>query len=175
MLVARAAVAQPPALPDRAGALVAAGRTFVFYSDAVTNLHDFLVWNARSREPVEPLPDCFARLSAVQRTAFEQAREHYKVFATPAGNRLLLALRYRLAGFGDFGIADAAAIGAAITALKAAAPAYEQCWWPAHDARNLIAGFEAFEGWDAVTRRGIESGNALKLFPRLAQAIARRS
>ncbi|HEX5109407.1 MAG TPA: hypothetical protein VFV95_13210 [Vicinamibacterales bacterium] len=136
VLVARAAVAQPPALPDRAGALVAAGRTFVFYSDAVTNLHDFLVWNARSREPVEPLPDCFARLSAVQRTAFEQAREHYKVFATPAGNRLLLALRYRLAGFGDFGIADAAAIGAAITALKAAAPAYEQCWWPAHDARN---------------------------------------
>jgi 6-methylsalicylate decarboxylase len=46
---------------------------------------------------------------------------------------------------------------------------------PAQDARNLIAGFEAFDGWDAATRRGIESGNALKLFPRLAQAIARRS
>ena len=110
VLVARAAVAQPPALPDRVDALVAASRTFVFYSDAVTNLHDFLVWNARSREPVEPAPDCFAGLSAEQRTAFEHAHEHYKVFATPAGNRLLLALRYRLAGFGDFDIADSAAM-----------------------------------------------------------------
>jgi hypothetical protein len=108
----------------------------VFYSDAVTNLHDFLVWNARSREPVEPAPDCVAGLPGEQRTAFEHAREHYKVFATPARNRLLLALRYRLAGFGDFGIADSAAIGAAITELRAAAPAYETCWWPAHDARN---------------------------------------
>ena len=134
--MARAAVAQPPALPNRVDAPVAASRTFVFHSDAVTNLHDFLVWNARSQEPVEPARDCFAGLSAEQRTAFEQAREHYRVFATPAGNRLLLALRYRLAGFGDFGIADSAAIGAAVTALRAAAPAYEKCWWPAHDARN---------------------------------------
>jgi predicted TIM-barrel fold metal-dependent hydrolase len=46
---------------------------------------------------------------------------------------------------------------------------------PAQDVKTLIAGFEAFDGWDAATRRGIESGNALKLFPRLAQAIARAS
>ena len=43
---------------------------------------------------------------------------------------------------------------------------------PAQDVRDMIAGFEAFDGWDAVTRRGIEHDNALKLFPRLAQSIA---
>ena len=137
LLVARAALAQPAdVLSKRVEGRVAASRTFVFYSDARTNLHDFLVWNARSREPVEPAPECLGSLPAEQRTAFDHAREHYRVFATPAGNRLLLALRYRLAGFGDFGLADSAAIEAALTELQAAAPAYEKCWWPAHDARN---------------------------------------
>ncbi|HUQ53251.1 MAG TPA: hypothetical protein VM692_13580, partial [Gammaproteobacteria bacterium] len=97
-------------LPDRGDALVTLGKTFAFYSDRVTNLHDFLVWNARSREPVEPSPDCLAGLPAEQRAAFDHAREHYKVFATPAGTRLLLALRYRLAGFGDSGIVDGGAV-----------------------------------------------------------------
>jgi predicted TIM-barrel fold metal-dependent hydrolase len=46
---------------------------------------------------------------------------------------------------------------------------------PVQDAKNLIASFEAFDGWDAATRRGIESANALKLFPRLAQTIVRAS
>ncbi len=46
---------------------------------------------------------------------------------------------------------------------------------PLQDAKTLITGFEAFDGWDAATRRGIESGNAFKLFPRLAQATARAS
>ena len=137
VLGAGTAAAQPAdSLPDRGKALVATSATFVFYSDPVTNLHDFLLWNARSREPVEPAPDCLAGLPAEQRTAFERARDHYKVFATPAGNRLLLALRFRLAGFGDFGIADAAAIDAALATLPPAAPAYEACWWRTHDARN---------------------------------------
>jgi hypothetical protein len=137
VLAASAASAQPAVtLPDRGEALVAATGTFAFYSDPVTNLHDFLVWNARSAAPIEPAPDCLAGLATEQRTAFEHAREHYKVFATPAGNGLLLALRFRLAGFGDFGIADTAAIEAALAVLPAAAPAYEKCWWPTHDARN---------------------------------------
>jgi hypothetical protein len=34
---------------------------------------------------------------------------------------------------------------------------------------SMITAFEAFGDWDASTRRGIESGNALKLFPRLAK------
>jgi predicted TIM-barrel fold metal-dependent hydrolase len=44
---------------------------------------------------------------------------------------------------------------------------------PAQDVKNLIAGFNAFDGWDAQTRRGIESVNALTLFPRLAETTAR--
>ena len=131
-----AATAQQVALPERGEALVATSRAFVFYSDPVTNLHDFLVWNARSPEPVEPAPDCLAGLSTDQRAAFAQALEHYAVFATPAGNRLLMALRYRLAGFGDSGLADAAEIEAALAVLPPAAPAYEKCWWPGHDVRN---------------------------------------
>src|SRR5882672_12708021 len=90
----------PPRLPDRGDALVATTGTFAFYSDRTFNLHDFLVWNTLSREPVEPAPDCLAALPAEQRAAFERALEHYKVFAGRDGNRLLFALRYRLAGFG---------------------------------------------------------------------------
>ena len=158
VLAAGAATAQPAdTLPDRGDALVAASGTFVFYSDPVTNLHDFLVWNARSREPVEPAPDCLAGLPAEQRVAFEHAREHYQVFATPGGNRLLLALRYRLAGFDGFGLADAAAIEAALAELPAAAPAYQKCWWPTHDARNRrwIAALEPLlaEHEEALTER----------------------
>lgn len=44
---------------------------------------------------------------------------------------------------------------------------------PTQDVEALIANFEAFGGWDAVTRRNIESENALRLFPRLAKAIGR--
>jgi predicted TIM-barrel fold metal-dependent hydrolase len=44
---------------------------------------------------------------------------------------------------------------------------------PAQDVRDTIAGFNAFDGWDAATRRAISSENALALFPRLKQAIAR--
>ena len=40
---------------------------------------------------------------------------------------------------------------------------------PAKDVESAIAAFEAFGNWDAPTRQGIESGNALTLFPRLAK------
>lgn len=43
---------------------------------------------------------------------------------------------------------------------------------PRQDVRDTIAGFEAFDGWDDATRRSIEHDNALRLFPRLARAIA---
>jgi predicted TIM-barrel fold metal-dependent hydrolase len=42
---------------------------------------------------------------------------------------------------------------------------------PAQDVRDMITGFEAFDGWDASARRNIEFNNAAALFPRLAQAI----
>src|SRR5262245_18591957 len=158
MLLALAAAAQPSdTLPDRGDALVTTSRTFAFYSDPVTNLHDFLVWNARSREPVEPAPDCLAGLPPEQRAALEDAIQHYRVFTTPGGNRLLLALRYRLAGFGDSGIVDAATVEAALAKLPPARPAYEKCWWAAHDARNRrwIAALEPLlaEHEEALTTR----------------------
>jgi 6-methylsalicylate decarboxylase len=42
---------------------------------------------------------------------------------------------------------------------------------PRQDVESLIAAFEAFDGWSAAERRGIESENAMKLFPRLAKQI----
>lgn len=42
---------------------------------------------------------------------------------------------------------------------------------PRQDVRDTIAGFEAFEGWDAAARRLVEHDNALRLLPRLARAI----
>lgn len=45
---------------------------------------------------------------------------------------------------------------------------------PADDVQSHIRAFEEFDGWDAATRRSIESDNALRLFPRLAQAISRK-
>jgi hypothetical protein len=44
---------------------------------------------------------------------------------------------------------------------------------PVWDLEDTIRGFKAFDGWDAATRRAIEWDNALKLFPRLAEAIAK--
>jgi predicted TIM-barrel fold metal-dependent hydrolase len=40
---------------------------------------------------------------------------------------------------------------------------------PAKDVESEIAAFEMFGNWDGPTRQGIESGNALTLFPRLAK------
>ena len=44
---------------------------------------------------------------------------------------------------------------------------------PSWDLEDTVTRFAPFDGWDAATRRAIEYDNALKLFPRLAQAIAR--
>jgi hypothetical protein len=35
----------------------------------------------------------------------------------------------------------------------------------------MMAGFNAFDGWDASTRRDIAYNNAARLFPRLARDI----
>jgi predicted TIM-barrel fold metal-dependent hydrolase len=42
---------------------------------------------------------------------------------------------------------------------------------PADDVSAVIAGFESFEGWDAKARRGVESTNACRLFPRLSKTV----
>ncbi len=43
---------------------------------------------------------------------------------------------------------------------------------PVKDVESMIAGFENFDGWNAATRRAIESENALGLFPRLAKRLS---
>jgi predicted TIM-barrel fold metal-dependent hydrolase len=42
---------------------------------------------------------------------------------------------------------------------------------PAQDVRDVVAGFEAFDGWDEAARRDIGYHNAATLFPRLANRI----
>ena len=44
---------------------------------------------------------------------------------------------------------------------------------PADDVEAAIAGFEAFDGWKPQVRRGVETENALRLFPRFAKASVR--
>jgi hypothetical protein len=39
----------------------------------------------------------------------------------------------------------------------------------------MIAGFEAFDGWDATSLRDIGYNNAARLFPRLARAVEQGS
>jgi len=46
---------------------------------------------------------------------------------------------------------------------------------PAQDVHDMIRGFEAFDGWDAETRRDIRYRNSAKLFPRLAGAIEKHA
>lgn len=43
---------------------------------------------------------------------------------------------------------------------------------PVKDVEATIAAFEAFGGWNASTRRAIESDNALALFPRFAKSLS---
>ena len=114
-------------LPDRGETLVAASRTFAFYSDLVTNLHDFLLSNARSQEPVEPKPACVAGLPPEQRAAFEHARDHYtRTFANGAGELVLLSMRWRLAKLGEIALADEALITATVAELVPATRVYQR-------------------------------------------------
>jgi hypothetical protein len=133
----KSAAAAAPKLPNRGEALVAASGTFSFYSDVRTNLHAFLVWNARSPEPIEPKPECLAGLPPGQRAAYEHAHDYYaKAFANGAGELVLLSMRWRLAKYGEINLANPAQIAATVAELEHATPAYEACWWPEHDARN---------------------------------------
>jgi hypothetical protein len=138
-MVSPAAFAQQLAgLPDREPAFVAASRAFAFYSDRTANLHDFLLWNATAQTPIEPRDDCLARLSDERRVPFERARELYvRTFrGNRSADRLLLAVRYRLAGFRDVDLVAEDELAPLLAHLDAAVAAYDACWWRDHDARN---------------------------------------
>lgn len=117
---------------------VAATDLFVFRSDALFNLHDFLLWNAQVEQPVEPRPGCVEALDEPDREAFERVLTHYAgaFGAAPPFDRLGVGLRYELAGFPEVEIVPDSAMAPTLAMLRAAAPAYEACWWADHDARN---------------------------------------
>lgn len=127
-------------LPDRPASFVAATRAFAFYSDPLLNLHDFLMHRTRAEEQQEradTAAQCLERLPPADRDAFERAQNHYE--QTMAGrdwsDDVMRRTRYELAGF-SFDVDPKSAVASMLVHLRAAAPAYRSCWWPAHDARN---------------------------------------
>jgi polyhydroxybutyrate depolymerase len=158
---------QPLARPENPHAAVrteprdpaAEADLFVFRSDLLFNLHDFLVWNAQASRPVDPRPDCLAGLDPGTRVGYERAEAHYRTKGTeivPFG-RLAVALWFRLAGYDEVEILPPDALAETLVHLESAAPAYKACWWPDHDARNrawiaAVVGFLAEHG-DALRSR----------------------
>jgi hypothetical protein len=111
---------------------------FVFRSNLLFNLHDFLVWNAQAPAPVDPRPQCLAALDPEVREGYERASAHYRSMGTeivPFG-RPAVALWFRLAGFDEVEILPPRALAETLAHLEAAVPAYAACWWSDHDARN---------------------------------------
>lgn len=124
---------------DRPDSFVAATGAFSFFSDPRINLHDLLVRQASSEEPVEPRPACLGRLAESRRRAYGTALAFYAdelVGRDPEPRRLLLNLRYELAGFAEVELVPDSALAAPLRHLEAALPAYRACWWEDHDARN---------------------------------------
>lgn len=127
-----------PAPPDRRDAFVAATRMFAFHSDPTINLHDFLLSKAQVQGHPDPRPECLAGLPRPEAEAFEQARLHYdtNLSRRPWTDRLIVALRYEVAGFTEANVLPDSATAPALEVLRAAVPAYRRCWWKDHDARN---------------------------------------
>jgi hypothetical protein len=126
----------PRPIPDRPETLVAATRLFAFYSDPTFNLHDLLLAKD-TREMQEERRRCFATVSAGDGEAFERARLHYGSLSNRAGNnKLLIAIRYELAGFPDVNVVPDDVMAPTLERLRGAVPVYLRCWWADHDARN---------------------------------------
>ncbi len=121
---------------DRTTALIAATRLFAFHSDPLVNLHDFLYARMRVQGQIDARAGCLAAIPPAERDAFERVRGYYESELSKRqwSDDLIVTIRYRLAGLPTTGAAPGASN--AIAQLAAAMPAYRQCWWPAHDARN---------------------------------------
>ena len=123
-------------VPERSEALVATTRLFAFYSDPTFNLHELLLAKD-TPERQDERQRCFAALSAGDIEVFEAARQHYGSIANRAsGNKLLVGLRYELAGFPDVNVVADDLMAPTLERLRAAVPVYTRCWWKDHDTRN---------------------------------------
>ena len=142
------------------------------YSDAVTNFHDFLVWNARSQEPVEPAPRLLRRsirgaahgvracARALQSVRHAGRQSIAARVALPA--RGLQRLRHR--GLRrDWSCGHGVAGGGTRD---------EKCWWPAHDARNR-RWVAALEPMLAAHEDALSERLSVTLRQRTASAVAR--
>jgi hypothetical protein len=137
-VVAASADVQAQPVPPDPGDFVAETDLFVFRSNLLFNLHDFLVWNARAPRLVDSRPHCLAALDPQKRKGYELGKAHYRTLRAeivPFG-RLAVALWFRLAGFDEVEILPPDALAETLAHLELAAPAYKACWWPDHDARN---------------------------------------
>lgn len=136
---ARAQEVSAPASP-RPGAFVAGTSVFSLHSDPRINLHDFLIWELASDDPVDPRPECLAELPEGRATALREAGTFYEdhlARGRPDSRGIVLDLRFHLAGHPDVEIADDPEVVAeAVRHLEGALPAYRACWWADHDARN---------------------------------------
>ena len=125
-----------PRVLERREALVAATRLFAFYSDPTFNLHDLLLAKDTPERQGER-QRCFAALSAGDIDVFEAARQHYESIGNRAGgNKLLIGLRYELAGFPDVNVVADDVMAPTLERLGAVVPVYTRCWWKDHDMRN---------------------------------------
>lgn len=124
--------------PRTSTALVAVTDGFEFRSDPLFNLHDFLIWNAESDQPINPRPECTQRLSLRDQEAYRDAQTHYaNLYARGQSPGVLgVALLYRVAGFADVDVVADSVLAPTLAHLQAALYAYRSCWWADHDARN---------------------------------------
>jgi len=126
---------------------VAATPHFAFYSDFDVNLNDALINAGVARKFRKPQlfhagdeVDCFGKLPAYARSAWERAVDYYAEIITPGGSnsRQQYLLRVQLAGF-DEELKDADArqfVAVAQNFRSAAAPAFRACRWAAQDEKN---------------------------------------
>ena len=123
---------------DRSASLVASTGTFEFYSDFWMNLHDYLYWRAQDDGPSDLPTTCLDEHSETQRAAWQAAEAFYQ---TDMGQRhhrrdsIMVGLRYHFSDLPN-DVALPETLRPIVARLEAAAPVYETCWWPEHDARN---------------------------------------
>jgi hypothetical protein len=122
---------------------------FALFSDFETNLHDALIaaGNARRRKRTELFQQgaektCFDALPAAERAAWTSGVDYYAAIVAPSNfnGREQLFTRFSLAGIArlsDFRTdTDRRFVEITAAMRSAAAPAYQQCRWPAQDAAN---------------------------------------
>lgn len=133
-----------PALGNRTQAFVAATPDFSFHSDFWLNLHDYLYGIAGGGPSDDFLPEegatCFATLPSALLEPWETAKAYYQREMAERHHRrdpLIRSIRYTITNLATRHISNPQRTQV-FTLLEGAAPAYQTCLWPQHDARNRV-------------------------------------